>query len=338
MIPAPRCLHRISFLLAASCAVALAQPFLYVANQNSNTISVVNTRDNTVAPPVFASFSPAGLALSPDGTRLYATNPNGNLVVVYNTANNAVVTTFAIGQLPQGIAADATRIYVTLQGNAALAVYSAATFQLQTTLRVGFGPAAVAVATATNRVYVINTYSSTLSTIDPTRIGTNLNPVLSTLPMPNSPVSLALSANGQTAWVVSSAIPTLARVNLTTGAVEDRLALPVSPAGIALSDDNTRAYIPGYGPKLATVDLQRNSVLRSTDLPPCPAPRCLAMAAAVSADGKLVYVANTSLNQIALVNADTGELSATRINVQQSPRAIVLGPAPRPTPSNAVTN
>ena len=338
MTLAPRSLCRTLLLLTFSCVLALAQPYLYVANQNSNSISAVNTRDNTVAPPLAASFSPAGLALSPDGTRLYATNPNGNLVVVYNTANNAVVTSLAIGQLPQGIAADSTRIYVTLQGNAALAVYSAVNFQLQTILRVGFGPAAVALSPINSQVYVVNTYSSTLSIIDSARIGTSANPVLGSIVVPDSPIAIAVSRDGLTAWVLSSAIPTLTRMNLTTGAIENRIALPLSPGGLALSDDSTRAYIPGYGPKLATVDLQRNVVLHSTDLPPCATPRCLAMAAAVSADGKLVYVANTSLNQIAIVNADSGELSPTRIVVQQSPRAIVLGPAPRPTPSSEVTN
>lgn len=338
MIPSLRTIGQTSVLLTASCALALAQPFLYVANQNSNSLSAVNTRDNTVAPPVATSFSPAGLALSPDGTRLYATNPNANIVTVYSTASNALVASFAIGQLPQGIAADSTRIYVTLQGNAALAVYNAANFQLQTTLRVGFGPAAVAVSPTSSAVYVANTYSSTVSVIDPARIGTPNNPVLGSIAVPDSPIALAVSRDGRTAFVVSSAIPTLARIDLSTGAIESRIPLPFSPAGLALSDDGTRAYIPGYGPRLATIDLQRNAVLRSTDLPPCATPRCLAMSAAVSADGKLVYVANTSLNQIAIVDAETGELSTTRINVQQSPRAILLGPAPRPTPSSEVTN
>ena len=319
--------------LIASCGSANAQPFLYVANQNANSLSVVDTRTNTVTASPGAGFSPAALALSPDGTRLFVSNPNSNLVTVYNTATNALVSSFPIGQLPVGLAVDNARIYVALQGNAAVAVFSAATSLQQASIRVGFGPSALAFAPATNRLYVANTYSSSLSVIDPTRIGTAANPVVATIPVPDSPIALAVSPDGLTAWVASSAIPTLARVNLAQDTVENRVPLPLSPAGLAVSEDQSRAYVTGYGPQVATVDLRGASVLSTIALPACPLPRCVAMSAAVSSDGKLVYIANTSVNQIVVLNAESGEIAA-RINTGASPRAIVLGPAPRPMPTS----
>jgi YVTN family beta-propeller protein len=315
--------------LATGTVAAWGQPFLYVTNQNANSVSIVDTRNNSLAGNTISSFSPSGAALSTDGSRLFVVNPNANLVVAYNTANNGVLTSFTIGQLPSAVAADAQRLYVTLHGSAALAVFNAASLVQTTSIRVGFGPNAVAVSPANGRVYVANTYSSTLSVIDPARIGTPNNPVIATIPVPDSPVAIAMSPDGQTAWVVSSAMNKLARINLQENQVASEVTLPISPAGVAISPDGTRAYVTGYGSRVATVDIQRGTVLGTSAIPSCPAPRCVAMSAAVSGDGRTVYVANTSMNQIAVMDASTGAVSSN-IAVQAAPRAIVLAPAPRP--------
>ena len=319
-------------LLFAGYGSGWCQPFLYVTNQNSNSISVIDTRTGGVAATPVASFSPAGVALSADGSRLFAANPNANLVTVYNTTNNAIVSSFSIGQAPMGIAVDATRIYVTLHANAGLAVFNASTFGLQSTLRVGFGPCAVAVVPSSGRVYVANTYSSTVTVVDPSRIGTTSNPVISTIAVPASPVALAISPNGVSAWVVSSAIPMLTRINLADGAVDTRIPLPIEPAGLAIAPDNTRVYVTGYGPKVTTVAIQDGSAGSTVSLPSCDSPRCVAMSASVSADGKTLYVANTSRNQIAVLDTDKSEVTGN-INVQGAPRAVLLGAAPKPATS-----
>jgi YVTN family beta-propeller protein len=326
-------IRRGSFLplvLAASAASVWSQPSLYVTNQNSSSVSVVDTRTNAVTGSLISAFSPSSGVLSPDGARLFTVTPNSNIVMVYNTATNGLLTTINIGQTPSAVAVDAQRIYVTLHSNAALAVFNTASFTQTASIRVGFGPNAVAVSSANGRVYVANTYSSTVSVIDPTRIGTVNNPVIGTIIVPDSPVALSVSADGQSAWVVSSAKPTISRIDLATNEVAGSIALPVSPAGLALSGDGNRAYVPGYGPKVATVDLRAGAVLNTIALPECDGPRCVAMGAAVSADGKTVYVANTSANQVAVLDADKGTV-ISNVRVQLGPRGLILGAAPRTT-------
>jgi YVTN family beta-propeller protein len=320
--------------LFAGCGAAWCQPSLYVTNQNSNTISVIDTRTAGVTATPSASFSPAGIALSADGSRLFAANPNANLVTMYNTATNAPAGSLSIGQEPMGLATDATRVYVTLHANAALAVYNASTFALQTTLRVGFGPCAVAVASGSGAVYVANTYSSTVTVVDPTRIGTTSSPVIATIAVPASPVALAISPNGVSAWVASSAIPMLTRINLADGAIDTRIPLPIQPAGIAIAPDNSRVYVSGYGPAVTVVNVADGSVGATVNLPACDSPRCVAMGAAVSADGKTLYVANTNLNQVAVLDTDKNVVTSN-ITVQNAPRAILLGPAPKPAPATS---
>src|SRR5438105_15639899 len=90
--------NRWILLLFAPYGSAWCQPFIYVTNQNSNTISVIDSRTGGVTASPVASFSPAGAALSADGLRLFVANPNANLVTVYNTATNAAAGSFSIGQ------------------------------------------------------------------------------------------------------------------------------------------------------------------------------------------------------------------------------------------------
>jgi YVTN family beta-propeller protein len=69
----------------------------YVANQNSNNVSVIDTATNTVVATVAVGTFPFGVALTPDGTRAYVTNQNSNNVSVVDIATNTVVATVAVG-------------------------------------------------------------------------------------------------------------------------------------------------------------------------------------------------------------------------------------------------
>jgi YVTN family beta-propeller protein len=50
----------------------------YVTNQNSGSVSVINTATNTVVTTLNGFNSPRSVAVSPDGTRAYVTNPGVN--------------------------------------------------------------------------------------------------------------------------------------------------------------------------------------------------------------------------------------------------------------------
>src|SRR5215470_15851216 len=94
---------------------AAAQPFLYVANQTANTIQVINTRDNSVSNSIPTGFSPASVAISPDGTRAFVPNAGSNSLMVFNTANNALVANLGLGQQAPAsvvLSPNGQRIYV----------------------------------------------------------------------------------------------------------------------------------------------------------------------------------------------------------------------------------
>jgi len=98
---------------------------LYVANANSDTISVIDTEASRVTETVSVRPDPAlpfgsqpnALALSPDGGTLYVANGGNNAIAVVvlrgGSRTNSVVTGFIpAGWFPGGVATDGKRLYV----------------------------------------------------------------------------------------------------------------------------------------------------------------------------------------------------------------------------------
>ncbi|PFJ04974.1 hypothetical protein COI88_13630 [Bacillus cereus] len=76
------------------CNIVLITSVLlaYVINNGDNSISIINISTNTIiAPPILVGTDPAGIAITPDGTRAYVTNFADNSVSVINVITNTVV-------------------------------------------------------------------------------------------------------------------------------------------------------------------------------------------------------------------------------------------------------
>jgi YVTN family beta-propeller protein len=96
---------------------------VYVVNNNDATMSVIDTKSNTVVATIEGLGNGAlQVAITPDGTRLYVTNFGehadvgipGTTVSVIDTETNTVIATIKVGQQPLGAAVtpDGRRLYV----------------------------------------------------------------------------------------------------------------------------------------------------------------------------------------------------------------------------------
>ncbi|NRA97846.1 MAG: beta-propeller fold lactonase family protein, partial [Planctomycetes bacterium] len=101
------------------CALAMdeSQKLLYVANANSDTISVIDfdkrkvVKTIPVRPLKDLPFGciPNALSLTADGKRLYVANGTNNAVAVVDTAEGRVVGFLPVGWFPSGLALDESR-------------------------------------------------------------------------------------------------------------------------------------------------------------------------------------------------------------------------------------
>jgi YVTN family beta-propeller protein len=73
---------------------------VYVANNGSGTISVVDTASNMVVAAPNVGFGLFGIGVTPTGSHVYAANEDQNLVTVLATATNSVVSNVPVAAGP----------------------------------------------------------------------------------------------------------------------------------------------------------------------------------------------------------------------------------------------
>ena len=65
--------------------------FAYVTNESDNTVSVINTSNNSIVTTIGVGHLPNGVSVSPDGSKVYISNFLSNTVSVISTSSNTVV-------------------------------------------------------------------------------------------------------------------------------------------------------------------------------------------------------------------------------------------------------
>jgi YVTN family beta-propeller protein len=138
---------------------------LFVANRESDSVSVVRTADNVVEATIPVGRAPFAMALSPDGAHLYVGNVQAGTVSVVDTATLAVTETPS-SAMPYGAAVtpDGTRVLVTNQQAGTVAVIGSS--DAIRTIKVGAYPEGIAVSTDGRRAYVANWFSDDVSVLD----------------------------------------------------------------------------------------------------------------------------------------------------------------------------
>jgi YVTN family beta-propeller protein len=171
---------------------------VYVTNQGGlttlGTLSVIATTSNsvtatvTLASGVAAKSAPAGVAVTPDGTRVYVTNngagPAG--VWVISTSSNTVTATVTgiVQAIGIAVTPDGARAYPTHIPTNAVSVISTATNTVAATVGVGGGPNGIDVTPDGARVYVANGTTNNVSVIS-----TASNTVTATVAVGQGPVA-----------------------------------------------------------------------------------------------------------------------------------------------------
>lgn len=116
-----------------------AAPFAYIANNAGNTVSVIDTADDTVLPdPITVGSHPYGVAVNRMGSRVYVSNEaTPYSVSVIDTFTNTVTGTISLSLQPGALAVNSagTRLFITHPINASLSIYDTATLtQVDTTM------------------------------------------------------------------------------------------------------------------------------------------------------------------------------------------------------------
>src|SRR3989339_812029 len=87
---------------------------IYVANHDSNTVSVIDGATNTVISTISVGSKPYGVGVNSSTNRIYVPNSSSNTISVIEGATNTVISTISVGSEPLGVGVNSStnRIYV----------------------------------------------------------------------------------------------------------------------------------------------------------------------------------------------------------------------------------
>lgn len=240
---------------------------VYVVNQQSHTVSVIDRITNTLVTTIstFPGEYPSGAALSPDGTRLYITEHNNNYLTVINTADNSIITSIPIGQNPWGavVSPDGKLVYVVTGGDNTITVVNTATNQAIASIPGLHEPNDICITPDGKYLYVSNYTSGTLSVIN-----TSTNAISATIEIGFNLMDVAISPDGKKLYVTNSGNNTVSAINTADNTIAATIQVGNLPLGLCFSADGSKVYvINDSASTISVINTSDNTVSTLTGFP-----------------------------------------------------------------------
>jgi YVTN family beta-propeller protein len=185
-----------------------------------------------------------------------------------------------------------------------------------TTIQGFNGPIGLAMTPDGTKVYVANG-GATPGTVSV--IMTARNRISGTIDVGADPTGVAVSPDGNRVYVTNQNDGTLSVIDTATDTVIATVWTGASPLGVVVTPDNKHAYIAVYPNTVEVLDTTANQVTATISHPALDGPAL----AAITPDGKTVYVSNQISNTITVISIATNAVIAT-IPVGQIPLGLAV--------------
>jgi len=276
-------------------AVAPDGRTLYVANQDSKILSIVDTASHKVTPLTLRN-TPRFVAVSRDGKKVfvstYDTALSGSSVAVIDAAGRKVERYLTTGLMPYALSVGPDgNLWVPIHGAGKVEVFSAGDQKSEGAIAVPSNPHAVGFAGDLMRAFTANHEANVVAVID-----MRTDKLVDTVPVSKSPHSLAVSPDGRRAMVVSYQTNTADLIDTVTLKRTGPLAVGKAPQCVAFSADGEHAYtVNEAAGTISVLDGHTGKVTSTVRVG--KSPRTIG----VSADGRFAYVANGDDNTVSVL-------------------------------------
>lgn len=334
-------------LLVALCFTAAAAGAdasawrVYVTNEKSGTLSVIEGPANQVVATVTLGKRPRGLKISPDGKQLFvalsgspAAGPgvdesklppadkSADGIGVFDAVTLTRIRVIKGVSDPEQLALshDGKQLFVASEDTGQLVVLDVASGKRLAALKVGGEPEGISVTPDGRYVYVTSEADHQISVVE---VATRK--VVARVVVGARPRFTSFSADGSRAYVSCEDVGTLYVLDARKFVVLDQIKLEgalMRPVGSVVSADGTRLYVAtGRGKQVMAIDLTTDKVVGQVEAGSRP------WGIDISPDGRTLYTANGSSNDVSVIDVATHKVVA-RVQVGESPWGVVVGVKP----------
>lgn len=319
-------------MVTMAWAVPGAQDRVYTADQNSNTVSVINPANNTllgqirlgnqrpdVLSPLYkGEINVHGLGFSPDHKTLIAVSNGSNSVAFIDTASNKVKGITYIGRSPHEgfFTADGSEVWVVVRGENYISVINPDTYQETRRIETTAGPGMVLFHPNGKLAFVVSSFNPVVEIID-----VKEHKVIKQIKVisPFSPF-LQFTPDFKEMWMTHKDVGKITRIDtdrlevkgvFDTGFITNHLAF-------AKSGSATHAYVTIGGENMVKVYTADDTPKLLASIPTGALPHGIW----ASDDGSRMYVGLENGDAVDVIDTATNKVIA-RAPVGQAPQALV---------------
>ena len=331
--------------LMAWSGAAFSADKVYVANEEADTVSVLDAASFKVVATVRAGKMPHNVQVSPDGKRVWVTNngepaPAGapvhqamgkgehdamstaGAVWVIDTDRDAVMAKVPVGLHPAHvvITPDGRFAYITNGGDNTVSVVDAAAQRVVATIAVGKFPHGIRVSPDGKQAYIANLKGGTVSVVDVAS-----QKEIAQIPVGKGPAQVGFTENGRLAFASLSGESAVAVIDPASRKVVRKISVGAVPIQLFATPDSRTLLVANQGSRkkpgktVSMIDLESFKVKKTVETGPG------AHGVAIDREGRYAYITNTYAGSVSVIDIKVQKVVAT-VPVGKGPNGISVRP------------
>ncbi len=295
-------INRAGLVLAAVAGIAAASVSamsasangvgtIFVVNEGSSTVSVLEHVSQSVLVTVPVGPSPRAIAITPDGRTAFVANRGNGTVSSIDRDYYQVSVTTRVGKAPEAVVAplDST-ITLVAEGPGSEIVTIDTSGARVRSVQVQGKPIALVADRAARRAFVALENNPKIVVLE------DGERVIGQIDIKEPAVALALSADGAVLYAAVAESNSLAIVNVGSSQLVASVPVGLTPLGVAVAPDGRVLVANSVSHDVTVVDPVARTVVAVLAVGKRP------VAVAVAPDGAFAYVANNDANTVSIVD------------------------------------
>lgn len=336
--------HLAISLLAWGGAVGAADK-VYIANENADTVSVIDAASFKVLTSVRVGKMPHNVQISPDGKVVWVTN-NGEpdmdaapghsgmkkaehavmakpgAVWLIDTGADAVIAKIPVGLHPAHVVLtpDGRFAYITNGGDNSVTVIDAVARSVVATIPVGKFPHGLRFAPDGRQAYVANLKGGTVSVIDVAS-----HKEVTQIPVGKGPAQVGFTQNGLLAFVSLSEEKAVAVIDPATQKVTRKISVGTVPIQLFATPDSRTLLVANQGSRSKPGNTVSMVDLQTFKLPKTVVTGAGAHGVAIDREGRFAYITNTYADTVSVIDIKSRAVVST-VRVGKGPNGVSVSP------------